>query len=119
MSKRSDKDLLQDILEAVRRILSYTRKMNYEIFTADKKTQDAVVRNFEIIGEASKNISPTFKNRHPKIPWSELARFRDRLIHHYSGVNYDIVWGILQNSLPKLEPQIRGVLSHGFFTPRR
>lgn len=107
MSKRSDQDLINDIENAVNRILKYTVSFNYSKFLADLKTQDAVVRNFEIIGEASKSISKAFRTKHKNIPWNDMACFRDKLIHHYSGVNYDIVWDIIENSLPDIRKQIR------------
>ena len=109
MSKRADKECLSDIKEACRRIQSYIRKGNYESFLKDIKTQDAVVRNFEIIGEAAKNISGAFKKKHRRIPWKELAGTRDRLIHHYFGVNFDIVWTIVKQELPKLAIQIKEI----------
>jgi uncharacterized protein with HEPN domain len=63
----------------------------------DKKTQDAVVHNLEIIGEAAKNLSPAIKGRHPDIPWRKLAGVRDKIVHHYFGINYDIVWQIKED----------------------
>lgn len=107
MSKRHDEELIKDIEFAVQRILEYTRNYDYSKFLKDIKTQDAVVRNFEIIGEAAKNVTKTFKTNHASLPWSDMARFRDKLIHHYSGVNYDIVWDIIQNSLPDILKQIK------------
>jgi len=68
----------------------------------DIKTQDAVVRNLEIIGEATKNVSQDLKKKYPQIPWKKLAGVRDRLIHHYFGVNYDIVWVIVKEELPEI-----------------
>ncbi|MEW6679932.1 MAG: HepT-like ribonuclease domain-containing protein [bacterium] len=66
--------------------------MSYKEFLEDIKTQDAVVRNLEIIGEAAKNISEELKKKYPRIQWKDLAGVRDKLIHHYFGVNFDIVW---------------------------
>ncbi len=76
----------------------------------DIKTQDAVVRNLEIIGEATKNIFSDFKEKYPKLPWKELAGMRDRLIHHYFGVNYDIVWVIVKEELPAVVIQVEEAL---------
>lgn len=91
MSDRSDSVVLQDIGEAARRISVYTAEMNWADFRNDVKTQDAVIRNLEIIGEAAKNLSSTLRSLYPDVPWSQMARLRDRLIHHYSGVNLDVV----------------------------
>jgi uncharacterized protein with HEPN domain len=72
----------------------------------DLKTQDAIVRNIEIIGEATKNLSAYFRNQYPAIPWKNLARMRDKLIHDYFGVNLDIVWGVLKEDIPELIKEI-------------
>lgn len=106
MSERGDAEFLGDIKEAAARIEIYIEEMNYEQFLEDIKTQDAVVRNLEIIGEAAKNISDDFKERYPQIVWKKLAGVRDRLIHHYFGVNYDIVWVIVEKELPEVILQI-------------
>lgn len=73
MSDRRDIAFVEDIKEAIKRILSYTSDMSYKEFLKDKKTQDAVVRNLEIIGEASKNISDNLKRAHPEMPWKDFA----------------------------------------------
>ncbi len=91
MSKRRDLDCLNDIQEAIGRILSYTADMTYKQFMEDIKTQDAVVRNLEIIGEATKNLSVSARKAYPKVPWKELMGMRDKMIHHYFGINYEIV----------------------------
>ena len=106
MSKRKDSDFLQDILEAARRIKTYTTAMTYDVFLADLKTQDAVVRNLEIIGEAAKSLSTELRKKYPEVPWKGMSGVRDRLIHHYFGVNLDIVWDIVITELPSLESQV-------------
>ena len=110
MSKRGTLELLEDILDSIRRILDYTNGMKYEKFSKSSIVQDAVVRNFQVLGEATKSLPATFKGKHPQVPWSKVARFRDKLVHHYSGVNYDIVWEIIENSLPELYKQIKLIL---------
>jgi len=77
--------------------------LDYEKFIDDIKTQDAVIRNLEIIGEAAKKLTEEFKEKHSKIAWYEIGRLRDKLIHHYSGINIDVVWSIIQNDIPKLK----------------
>ncbi|MBL7085455.1 MAG: DUF86 domain-containing protein [Candidatus Omnitrophica bacterium] len=111
MSERGNIELLSDIKEAIKRIALYIGKMDYERFLQDIKTQDAVVRNLEIIGEAAKNVSNDLKKEYPQIPWKELAGIRDRLIHHYFGVNYDIVWAIVREELPQQLVKIEEILS--------
>jgi uncharacterized protein with HEPN domain len=110
MSERADRDFLSDIQEAVRRIHAYTAAMTYEAFLADIKTQDAVIRNLEIVGEATKSLSVELRDRYPEVPWKAMAGVRDRLIHHYFGVNLDIVWQIVASELPHLAMQIDEVL---------
>ena len=106
MSKRGDLELLCDIKEAIERIVGYLSGIEYEQFLKDAKTQDAIVRNMEVIGEASKNISDELKKQRPQSPWKKLAGIRDRLIHHYFGVNFDIIWNIMKKELPDLIGEI-------------
>jgi len=106
MSKRKDNAIIQDIKEVINRIMSYTSKMEYADFLQDYKTQDAVVRNIEILGEAAKLISDETKRNYPNIPWKDIAGTRDKLIHDYFGVNIDIVWDIAKNEIPFLSTQL-------------
>ena len=112
MSERADVEFLADTKEAVLRINAYTGDLSYEQFLEDKKTQDAVVRNLEIIGEAAKNISEELKKKYPQIRWKDLAGVRDKLIHHYFGVNFDIVWSIVKQELPELLSQLEEILKN-------
>ena len=100
MSEWADRDFVSDIQEAIRRIATYAAGMTEEAFMADVKTQDAVIRNLEILGEATKNLSEEFRARYSHIPWKNMAGVRDRLIHHYFGINLDIVWQIVVAELP-------------------
>ena len=110
MSKRTDMDFLSDSKEAVLRINGYIESLSYEEFLEDIKTQDAVVRNLEIIGEAAKNISEELKGKYPQVYWKDLAGARDKLIHHYFGVNLDIVWNIVKQELPGILLQLENIL---------
>jgi uncharacterized protein with HEPN domain len=110
MSERADQDFLSDIQEAARRIEAYTTSMTYNGFLADIKTQDAVIRNLEIIGEAAKNLSEGLRAKYPDVPWKGMAGVRDRLIHHYFGVNLDIVWQIVTGELPQVALQIEEII---------
>lgn len=111
MSKRSDREFLSDVREAIRRIKAYTVKMNYESFLDDTKTQDAVVRNLEIIGEAAKGLSGELREKYTSIPWKSMSGVRDRLIHHYFGVNLDVVWEIISSELDEVLSQVENILS--------
>lgn len=102
--------------EAMQRIAIYTAGMPYETFLSDTKTQDAVVRNMEILGEAAKNVSAELQVKHTAIPWKGIAGTRDRLIHKYFGVNLDIVWQIITTDLPVLAKQIEDILNSNIDT---
>jgi uncharacterized protein with HEPN domain len=106
MPKRQDDELAEDIGEAIKRIQRYTRGKSYEAFLQDTMVQDAVVRNLEIIGEAAKGFSANFRKTHKAIRWQDIAGMRDRLIHHYTGVNWSIVWDVIQAKLPELKDQM-------------
>lgn len=110
MSNRTDKEFLGDIQEAVRRIRVYTHEMTYNTFLSDTRTQDAVIRNLEIIGEATKKLSIGLRNRYPSVPWKEMAGARDRLIHNYFGVDLEVVWKISVDELSNLTLQITKIL---------
>lgn len=110
MSKRGIVPSLKDILEATDRIQRYVGTMTLAEFLANSEKQDAVVRNLEIIGEAARNIPPEFRNKHSDIAWSQIAGFRDRLIHQYFGVNWTILWDVVQEKLPTLRRQVEELL---------
>ncbi len=109
MPKRNDAFLIEDILESIVKIKSYTKGIDYHKFFEDEKTKDAVVRNLEIIGEAVNNLSTEFTSRHEVIEWRKIAAFRNRLIHEYFGVNYEAVWMIINNNLDELRYYIETI----------
>ena len=111
MSKRSSDLLLLDMKEAAEKILKYTKGLSFEDFLADDKTIDAVVRNFEIIGEASLRIDEDFRFEHPQIEWKKLRGFRNRIVHDYFGIDYEIVWSILSKDLEELVFQLYQLLN--------
>jgi len=100
MFKRNDLLLVDDILQSLYSIREYTSGMSYDDFLRSKITVDAVIRNFEICGEASNYISNDFKLLHPDVEWRKLTDFRNRLIHHYFGVSHDIVWDVITSEVP-------------------
>jgi uncharacterized protein with HEPN domain len=111
MSKRNSKLLMEDMLESRARIRRYVAGMDFDAFLEDERTCDAVVRNVEIIGEASKQLPEDFKAAHPKLPWQQMAGMRNRIVHDYTGVDLAIVWEVVQKALPKLQGQLEALLS--------
>lgn len=109
MSKRSERLLIGDILESARKILDYTKGQTFEEFVIDSKTIDAVVRNFEIIGEAANRLSEDFKDQHPNIDWHRIRGFRNRIVHDYFGIDYMIVWQIKETFLVTLIDQLAAI----------
>ena len=110
MSRRGDKEYLKDILIACENILSYKEGYDLDMFVGDRKTQDAIIRNIEIIGEAVKNISESLRNKYGYIEWKEIAKTRDKLIHVYFGVDIDILWDIINVDIPRLKEQIKEII---------
>ncbi len=108
MSRR-DKDYLSDIQDAIQRILAYTEGLSYEQFLADRKTQDAVIRNLQVIGEAVKKLSASIRKAHARVPWKTMAGMRDRIVHEYFGINCDVVWTVARQELPRLVPEIESL----------
>ncbi len=104
------KMFLLHILECIEAIEEYTQDMNREAFMEDRKTQDAVLRKLEIIGEAVKNIPHEFREKYPEIPWKQIAGTRDVLIHEYFGVDLELVWEIVERDLPELKEKIGRIL---------
>lgn len=100
---------LVHIKECIEKIEEYTGQ-GESVFSADSKTQDAVVRNFEIIGEAVKRLSDETRQLAPNIPWRQFAGFRDVLIHQYDGVDMAEVWMTVVNDLPALKEAVRLLL---------
>jgi len=92
---------LFDIQMAMSRIAEYIKGYDFENFKKDYKTVDAVIRNFEIIGEASKNLDEKIKEKYPNIPWNEMYYLRNSVSHEYFGVDYEIIWDVATNYLPE------------------
>lgn len=108
---RDDRVYLRHIQDAINRVLEYT-KDGKGAFLATPMTQDAVVRNLEIIGEAVKNLSEGVKAAHGGIPWKSIAGMRDRMIHQYFGVNLELVWEVVERDLPRLNAEVNGILQN-------
>ncbi|MDR1817241.1 MAG: DUF86 domain-containing protein [Puniceicoccales bacterium] len=102
MSERNNDLLVADIVESCRKIFRYTDGLSFEQFQSDDKTLDAVMRNFEIIGEAASRLPDSFRAAHPEIEWQRLRGFRNRIVHAYFGVDCSILWQIKETYLPQL-----------------
>ena len=101
---------IEHIYTSVLRIKSYTESIDEDTFLKNPLIQDAVIRNFEIIGEATKKLSSDFRLKYPFIEWKKIAGMRDKLIHDYIGVDLWAVWGVVENILPSLERQLEEIL---------
>ncbi len=111
--KREDRTYLmylKDILTAMNRIAEYIDGLRFIEFKRDYKTVDAVIRNFEVIGEASKNLPKDFKDKHTEIPWSEMYLLRNKVSHEYFGIDYEIIWDVALNYLPENKMQIDQII---------
>ena len=108
--KKDDRVYLRHIMDAINLIEKYLENVNCDEFMKNHMIQDAVIREIEIIGEATKNISEELKNKYTDIPWRNIAGIRDKLIHGYFGVDLDAVWGTATEDIPKLRDSIKKVL---------
>lgn len=111
MSRSEPVLLLGDILESIEKIKKYTSGISYQEFINDDKTKDAVARNFEIIGEAANRIPQEIKERFPHIQWQRIRGFRNRIVHDYMGIDYRIVWTIIDHDLTELSKEIVEVMN--------
>ena len=111
--RREYVDYVQDMLGAVDRARRFVAGMDYPAFLADEKTSYAVVRALEIIGEASKKVPKSIREKHPELPWRLMAGIRDHLIHDYFGVDLEVVWKTVQEDLPAVQAQLERMLSEG------
>lgn len=107
---RDYKAFINDILEAINRIESYTSNLTIDDFSESQLYQDAIVRNLEIIGEAVKRLPDELIKKYPNIEWKKIAGLREILIHAYFGIEIEIVWDVIQNKLPELKDQISRIL---------
>ncbi len=102
---------LKDILAAIDAIEQFVAGMDLNSFKQNDLVSSAVIRKFEMIGEAARNVPESIKERYPSIPWKRMAGMRDRLIHFYFGVNHDLVWQTILTELPRLRNSIRQILA--------
>lgn len=110
MSTRSVRQRLEDMLDAIVRIRRYTEGMEYPAFAADPKTMDAVARNLELIGEASKRIPPSLHRLYTEARWERIADMRNKLVHDYADTDTRLVWQTIQARLGPLETSLRAMM---------
>lgn len=109
MSDRDYKLLLEDILDAGEKVKRYTKNLSYDDFINNDLAKDAVARNFEVMGEAAKMVPEHIKNQYPHVEWQRIIGLRNRIIHEYFGIDYQIVWQIIQHQLDVFLDEIRSI----------
>ncbi len=108
--KKDDKIYLKHILDAISQIQEYTHRMSHDEFVNKKMVQDAVIRQIEIIGEATKQLSQELLKKYDQVPWKKMAQMKDKLIHYYMGVDIEIVWATVKKDIPALKDEIENIL---------
>jgi len=108
--KKDYRDYLDDIINAITKAEQFIGKMTFEDFEKDEKTIFAVVRALEIIGEATRKLPESLKNKYPKIPWREISGMRNKLIHEYFGVNLRVVWDTVKKDIPTIKPFFQEII---------
>ncbi|UMX48317.1 MAG: DUF86 domain-containing protein [Candidatus Nealsonbacteria bacterium DGGOD1a] len=110
MKKRDPEILVDDIAKSIAAIRDYTLDLSKKEFNGDKKTQDAVFKRIENMGEAVKNLPYDFRRQYPDIPWKKIAGMRDVLVHDYFGIDTEKVWNVVANEIPDLKEKIAKII---------
>ena len=109
MNGKDDLVFINHILDSINAIENFSKNISKEKLISSRLKQSAIVREIEMIGEAVKNISKNFKNRHQEIEWKDIVATRDKMIHHYFGVDLNIIWNIIKKDIPLLKEQIEKI----------
>ena len=107
---KSNEVFLRHVLDEITFLLEHTRALSFDDFMEDAVLKRACARSFEIMGEAVKNISTDFRRKHKEIDWKNIAGMRDKLIHQYFGVNWDILWDVIKEKLPGVKVHLEKIL---------
>ena len=108
--KRDYSLFLKDILSAIDSIEEFIGGLSYDDLLNDDKTSSAIIRKFEVIGEATKNIPDKFRDKHRDIPWKRMAGMRDRLIHGYFGIDFKLLWNAIKIEIPQLKTKLHEIM---------
>ncbi|MFO7824570.1 MAG: DUF86 domain-containing protein [Cyclobacterium sp.] len=104
---------LEDIITSMDRIAEYIDGLSFNEFKKDYKTVDAVIRNFEVMGEAAKNLPIEIRSKYEDVPWDEMYLLRNKVSHEYFGIDYEIIWDVATNYLPENKSQIERIIQRG------
>jgi len=107
--KRDYKLFIKDILECINKIENFVGEMSFDEFMKDEKTKSAVIRELEVMGEATKNIPKSIRDKYKNLPWSQIAKTRDKIIHFYFGVDYEVIWEVVKKRLPEIKAVIERI----------
>lgn len=110
MSDRPSEILFSDMLDSIAAILDYSAGMSFDAFVDDRKTRDAVIRNLQVLGEAANRVPKAIREQYPEIEWMRIIRSRHILVHDYAGIDYEIVWRIIEIHLPPLKDALENIL---------
>ena len=108
--KKNPLVFIKHVRDSIEEIVSFTKDISKEKFMNEKLIQNAVIRSIEVIGEAVKNLSTSFKNKYAEVPWNKVVGMRDKVIHHYFGVDLETIWKVVKEHIPKLRKDIQEIL---------
>ena|SRR3989338_3011188 len=109
MNEKEDTAFIMHILDSIAAIERFSKNLTREKLESNRLKQSAIVREIEIIGEAVKNLSEKLRRAYPEVEWRNIVGTRDKMIHHYFGIDLDIIWGIVQKDLPILKKRIKSI----------
>jgi len=107
--KKESLIFIEHILENINEIESFIKGISEKSFLENKEKQYAVIRAIEVIGEAVKNVPNSFRKEHPEIQWTKIAGMRDKLMHHYFGINLNTIWRVIKDDIPKLKEDVQKI----------